>query len=228
MSTLLDLPPELQQYIMALAIRPETTFDTNEIQRPRAELLRNRQSTMINKQLFNLAMPAYFRLTQLIIAVGSYHIPRLPSTAPKMQAKIYYATFQEHQLYFDNTVRLRVEIDQFKKEAAEKICEMLTKCTRLVEVTVGVHNLEGEGGEKFFARVQHTVEAIKKKTNRSMRVKKETKEAYDRIMEEARTAQKERSLRANELRRARKQSAMNAVAGKLSRKSYHGYHSYPI
>ena len=186
-ATLLTLPPELQFRIMALVLRSNDIHDFEEQNgsfearpNPFKNLISRLRSAAINKALFAIALPAYFLQTQLNMVVG---IRLGYARADPWGARVteVYGTFEEHPLFFENTIKLRVEVREMDVAVLNTVAKVLGKCRSLVDVTVCVGNLwEGEE-EKFF---EHVVRAVMdgKAPNRKVKIKQESAAAYKQEM----------------------------------------------
>ena len=195
-ATLLTLPPELQFRIMALVLRSNDIHESDEpngffkaTQNPFKSLISRLRSAAINKALFGIALPAYFLQTQLNMIVG---IRLGYATADSWGTRVtdVYGTFHEHPLFFENAIKLRVEVREMNVEVLNMVAKVLGKCRSLVDVTVCVGNLWAGEEEKFF---EHVVRAVMegKAPNRKVKIEQESAAAFEQEMAVRREAHME-------------------------------------
>ena len=204
-ANLLGLPLELQERIMCYVLRPEFILEFGEspkylndkdyiMRNPLKMLLLRRRSTAICKELYEIGLPAYFRTTALKMAVGDWAASRTVlhlsnALSGVRMDEILFGLFEEDQLLFHNTMKLRVEVTEAL--AIKKLCEILMKCNRLVEVIVCTHNLNEAEGRLLLSEVTEAVEVMKTRADQNISVRQETAAEYARELEVRRIAAEE-------------------------------------
>ena len=193
MATLLSLPPELLEYIMAHALH----FDAEDFVKypvakksPRTKLLRLFYPALACKTLYSIALPGYFRYTQLDVVVRRPWDAALPSTKSMTyrsdldasQPIVLLGEFEEHPLFFENATKLRVQVDELTDESCKKVRDILLKCGEVVEIAVCL--LRPQHREPFFNWVKEIVDDIKKTANRNIKVWEESSDVHNRILEQ--------------------------------------------
>lgn len=154
---------------------------------PEAFLRSRLYSTFLDKQLYQLALPSYFRTTQFSIVVGHKdgEFRRiLPSGPVLADYRIVFGTFEEHPLFFANAHRVRVELDRGARDsdlAIQKVYGVLVRCRRLVQVSVSVVRLDDEWARKLYVKVEKAVMHLQLHgAKQKITVKAETHEEYER------------------------------------------------
>lgn len=171
-----DLPLELQGEILALGLQPKDRdefWEQRNVSRVRSSplkmLTRRRRSTMLNKKTYEIALPAYFAETQLNAVFDDMFLPRNPCMRPrswcdeetrtKIGHSIVAGTFQTHELFYDNTVKLRLELAS--PESTKVAKTLLSKCKRIAKVTVCYHRLAAEDVAEAEMHIEEAVEIAK-------------------------------------------------------------------
>lgn len=139
-----DLPVDVLERILHYVLQPDSEVEYSDHRsypawywkssRP-ATLLRNRlYSAFLDKQIYELALPAYFRTTRLSMVIGRnwsvdppgrYSLVSLP---PLALYKVGFGTFEEHALFFANSLHIRIELAHEAQErdmAIDKVYEVL-------------------------------------------------------------------------------------------------------
>lgn len=203
-SRLLALPVEIKERIMAYVLRPEHIWEL-ALASPIPTLSRSAYDKLIQrlepasacKELYNMAIRAYFLHTQLNAVIGKDAIQDAIVNDPLLQGVTLYlgeilsGTFEEHAFLFANTVKIRLELDQFDVQCVEKTCDILVACANLADLTVCVHNLGLQEGAMFYHAVFVAVKAAASRANRTVAVNRESKKEYEGEMRVRELAEEE-------------------------------------
>ncbi len=148
---LLSMPPELLEFILADVLQPtgyrKGKFVYSEHD-PHQELLRRLSRVSACKQLRNMALPAYFRLTRLAATIGTplsefTETCRWSIQKTKAKFRVLSGTFADQELFSKYTVKLRIGLagPDFSKQLLNATAAILSKCGRLTKVTPRCGNL---------------------------------------------------------------------------------------
>jgi hypothetical protein len=113
------------------------------------------------------------------------------STGP---CQILHGTFEEHELFFQNTMQLNVDLkaEDFGEEILRILCEDLSRCVRLAKVTLCVGNLTTKDAEQAFneiSEILHTFNAVRKQ---KIGLQRERSAEYDATQREREMGRSER------------------------------------
>ena len=155
---------------------------------PRTKLLRLLYPALACKALYRIALPEYFRYTQLDVVVRRPWDAALTSTksvtyrsdVDASQPIVLLGEFEEHPLFFENATKLRVEVDELTDESCKLARNILLKCGKLAEIAVCVHRPRDR--EPFFDWVKEVVDDINKTANRNIKAWEESREVHNRIL----------------------------------------------
>lgn len=119
---------------------------------------------MITKELYHLAIPAYFVKTEIHAIVSrmsppmrTYYTRHLNQNVAAVEKCIIAGTFELHPLFYENVVKLQMEITSVS--AIEETWAILAKCKRVTQVTVYYHGLGRAGAVLASLRVKEAVQA---------------------------------------------------------------------
>ena len=157
---------------------------------PRTKLLRLLYPALACKTLYSIALPGYFRYTQLDVVVRRPWDAALTSTKSvtfrsdldPSQPIVLLGEFEEHTLFFENATKLRVEVDELTDESSKLVRDILLKCGKLVEIAVRVHRPRDR--EPILDWVKEVVDDIDKTANRNIKVWEESSDVHNRILEQ--------------------------------------------
>ena len=205
--TLLTLPPELLDRIIALVLQPTdhaefgAGWDDAWVAsgHPRDALMSRTRSLIACKQLLKLALPAYFRHTQPNVVVGNTlsGFSQLDATGGWTQSfntGPLFGTFEPHALFFHNTLKLRVEIIEghFEERVMTYALDVIRRCRKLAHLRVCVDSIEEKDGVVFYERVKQVVEEMMKSSEQHTSIRKETNAEYESKIEIREAVEKKR------------------------------------
>ena len=203
--TLLTLPAELLDRIVALALDPTnreefgSEYGQSGSVEPQKTLMSRARNVIACKALLKVAIPAYFRNTEVNAVLGNTEWNRRAGTGRYVghRPRILFGTFEEHTLFFNNTQRLRTEVyrdrlndhfvggmggmhkDNVSEAVLEKALDVIRQCHKLAHLVVSVHGLDEGDGAKFYERAKQVVEKMMKTSKQRINVRKETKKEYE-------------------------------------------------
>ena len=192
--TLLTLPPELLDRIMALTLQPTdhaefgAGWDDAWVAsgHPGDALMSRTRSMIACKQLHKLAMSAYFCNTQLNVVVGNTlnGFSQLDATGGWVDcfnAGPLFGTFEPHVLFFQNAIKLRVEIihGHIEERVMAYALGTIRGCRKLAHLVVCVDSLDEEDGVTFYEKTRQVVQEMMESSKQRINIQKETKAEYE-------------------------------------------------
>ena len=205
--TLLTLPSELLDHIIALALQPTDHAEFGAgwdeawvaSAHPRDTLMSRTRSIIACKELLKLALPAYFQHTQLNVVVGNTlnGFSQLDATGGWVNcfnAGPLFGTFEPHALFFQKTIKLRVEIIEghFEERVIAYALDTVRRCRKLAHLVVCVDSLDDEDGVVFYEKVKQVVQEMMESSEQRIVIHKETKPEYKSEIEFREGAEKKR------------------------------------
>ena len=192
---LLSLPLEILELITVEVLKPTSVDELaahprypRDKHQPRKHLIRRLSNISACKKLRNVALAGYFHLTQLTVTLGRvgwmFEEVAARQGIVLCQYSVHFGTFEDHDLFLANTVKLLIELKQedLYEELLSAMSALIRKCPRLAHVTLRVGNLKQKEAEAFKTKIDETVKELSEITSRNIIARSESTKEYDADM----------------------------------------------